>query len=168
MMTSSGTRQVIINSHKGVNNVTNVEDESFKMDKTYDWVEVFMNMFYLAFLIKLGDIFLYCEHSLEIYLYTVAMFLGIYMNKFDMDLYLSKYGFHDAVNKVFLVVYSTGIFVMILNVNATTVKIGNSGELLIEFYQDCHEYRGYVVGFSVGWIMTRGTKELMSCIVEIS
>ena len=135
------------------------DEESFKGDKTYDWFEIFVNLFYLAFLIKLGDIFLYCKHSVEIYMYTIAMFLGIYMNKFEMDLYLSKYGFNDIANKVFLVVYATGIFFMILNVNATTVEHGNSGttsSLVMNFHQECHEYRGYVVGFSIGWIITRG------------
>jgi hypothetical protein len=143
-------------SHNTPNVAVNAqEDESYKGDKSYDWFEVFINLFYLAFLIKLGDIFLYCKHSLEIYLYTIAIFLGIYMNKFEMDLYLSKYGFNDIVNKCFLVVYSTGIFFMILNVNATTVEFGSSG-VLYNFHQECHEYRGYVIGFSVGWIITRG------------
>ena len=88
-------------------------------------------------------------------MYTIAMFLGIYMNKFEMDLYLSKYGFNDLVNKTFHIVYSIGIFIMIINVNATTVEFGNSG-VLLQFHQECHEYRSYVVGFSVGWLITRG------------
>lgn len=135
-------------------------DDSFKGDKAYDWFELYINLFYLAFLIKLGDIFLFCTHSLEIYLYTIAMFMGIYMNKFEMDLYLSKYGFNDVVNKTFLVVYSVGIFLMILNVNATSVEHGSSG-ISVHFHQDCHEYRSYVVGFSVGWIVTRGRRKAM-------
>ena len=89
-------------------------------------------------------------------MYTISMFLGIYMNKFEMDLYLSKYGFNDVVNKIFLVTYATGIFIMILHVNATTVEHGSSG-ILLNFHQECHEYRSYVVGFSVGWLITRGT-----------
>lgn len=93
-------------------------------------------------------------------MYTIAMFLGIYMNKFEMDLYLSKYGFNDMVNKVFLVVYATGIFIMILNVNAMTVEHGSTG-ILLSFHQECHEYRGYVVGFSVGWLITRGSVLMM-------
>jgi hypothetical protein len=27
---------------------------------------------------------------------------------------------------------------------------------VMNFHQECHEYRGYVVGFSIGWIITRG------------
>ena len=91
-----------------------------KPSRADNWKELLMDLFYIAFLIKLGDGFLYCELTVEQFVFAVSRFMGMYMAKFEMDQYLNKFANKDFVHTVFILLHAFGIFVMILNINDTS------------------------------------------------
>jgi hypothetical protein len=93
-----------------------------------NWKELLLDLFYVIFLIKLGNLFLYCEFNGPGYLFAISHFLGIYMAKFELDQYLNKFGQKDLFHNVFLIVYSFGLFISILNINGTEEVSGQSDE----------------------------------------
>jgi hypothetical protein len=84
-----------------------------------NWRELLLDLFYVAFLIKLGNIFLDCQLSGAGYLFAVSHFLGVYMAKFELDQYLNKFGQRDFLHNAFVVLYFVGLFISILNINDT-------------------------------------------------
>lgn len=85
-----------------------------------NWKELLMDMFYIAFLIKLSDGYMVCRLNVEEFVDAAARFLGMYMAKFEMDQYLNKFASKDVVNNVYIVFYFYGIFVMVANTNETS------------------------------------------------
>lgn len=79
-----------------------------------------MDMFYIAFLIKLSDGYMSCRLNIEEFVYSTARFLGMYMAKFEMDQYLNKFASKDVFNNMYILFYFFGIYVMILNTNETS------------------------------------------------
>jgi hypothetical protein len=94
--------------------------------------ELLLDLFYVVFLIKLGNIFLYCEFDGPGYLFAISHFLGIYMAKFELDQYLNKFGQKDLLHNVFVIVYSFGLFISILNIN-TTEEVSDTAANLHHF-----------------------------------
>lgn len=88
--------------------------------RSESWMELFIDLFYVAFFIKLGDIFYTCGFTTDSVLHVCAVFLGIYMSKFDFDQYMNKFDGEDLVHKIFFLFYSLGNVIMILNVNETS------------------------------------------------
>jgi low temperature requirement protein LtrA len=88
--------------------------------RSESWFELFIDLFYVAFFIKLGDIFYTCGFTVDTVLHVCAVFLGIYMSKFDFDQYMNKFEGEDLVHKIFFLFYALGNVIMILNVNETS------------------------------------------------
>ena len=88
--------------------------------RSESWMELFIDLFYVAFFIKLGDVFYTCGFNVDSMMYVASVFLGIYMSKFDFDQYMNKFEGEDLVHKFFFLFYSLGNVIMILNVNETS------------------------------------------------
>jgi hypothetical protein len=91
-----------------------------KPSRADNWKELLMDMFYIAFLIKLSDGYMSCRLNVEEFVYSCARFLGMYMAKFEMDQYLNKFTSKDVFHHAFIVFYFFGIFIMIANTNDTS------------------------------------------------
>jgi low temperature requirement protein LtrA len=88
--------------------------------RSESWMELFIDLFYVAFFIKLGDILHTCGAGMDIMVYVCSIFLGVCMAKFDFDQYMNKFATEDLLHKVFFTVYSMGLVVMILDVNESS------------------------------------------------
>jgi hypothetical protein len=88
--------------------------------KHENWMELFMDLFYVAFFLKLGVILHTCGTGLDIMTYVASVFIGVYMCKFDFDQYMNKFTSEDLVHKLFFAVYSLGLAVMVLDVNESS------------------------------------------------
>lgn len=88
--------------------------------KHENWMELFMDLFYVAFFLKLGVILHTCGTGLDIMTYIASVFIGVYMCKFDFDQYMNKFTSEDLVHKIFFAVYSLGLAVMVLDVNESS------------------------------------------------
>jgi hypothetical protein len=88
--------------------------------KHENWMELFMDLFYVAFFLKLGGILHTCGTGVDIMVYVASVFIGVYMCKFDFDQYMNKFTSEDLVHKVFFAIYSLGLAVMVLDVNESS------------------------------------------------
>jgi hypothetical protein len=87
-----------------------------------NWKELLLDLLYVVFLIKLGNIFIVCQLNETGYLLAISHFLGVYMAKFELDQYLNKFGQRDFLHNAFIVIYFFGLFISILNINDTQVR----------------------------------------------
>lgn len=85
-----------------------------------NWKELLLDLFYFIFLIKLGNIYKECKLDGIGYLFAISHFLGIYMSKFELDQYLNKFSQKDLLHSIFMIIYSFGLFISILNINSTS------------------------------------------------
>jgi low temperature requirement protein LtrA len=83
------------------------------------WVELFIDLFYVAIFLKLGDYIFTCGINPASIHYIASVFLGVYMAKFDFDQYMNKFANDDMLHKLFFLVYSFGLVLIALNVNST-------------------------------------------------
>jgi hypothetical protein len=88
--------------------------------KHENWMELFMDLFYVAFFLKLGVILHTCGTGFDIMIYVASVFVGVYMCKFDFDQYMNKFTSEDLVHRIFFAVYSLGLAVMVLDVNESS------------------------------------------------
>ncbi len=106
------------------------------------------------------------------------------MTKFNYDQYMNKFATDDLLHKLFFAIYTFGILLMALHVNYTYQVSGMQhstsysdisdqnfdhnrilGSATTLRAQYCPDYRPYVIGFSVGWIITRLAILIMYSIV---
>ena len=93
-----------------------VPETSGRLD---NWKELLLDLFYFIFLIKLGTIYHQCKLDGVGYLFVISHFLGIYMSKFELDQYLNKFCQKDLLHNLFMIIYSFGLFISIININST-------------------------------------------------
>lgn len=115
--------------------------------RSENWIELLIDLFYIAYMLKLTNVFVDCGIGRNRFIYAASIFLGMYMAKFEMDQYMNKFANEDFVHKVFFTIYSFGIFVMTMNVNSTAEHATAD--------QMCPEYQPYSIGFAAGWVITR-------------
>jgi hypothetical protein len=87
--------------------------------RSENWMELFIDLFYVAIFLKLGDYIYTCGLNVLTIDYVASVFLSVYMAKFDFDQYMNKFSSDDILHKIFFLVYSIGLAIMILNVNST-------------------------------------------------
>lgn len=142
-----------------------------------NWKELLLDLFYVIFLIKLGNIFLSCDLNSSGYLFAISHFLGVYMAKFELDQYLNKFGQRDLGHNLFLLVYAFGLFISILNINSTeevrAVLRWFFKRLLTWQWSErngidsvsCPGYRLYEYGYYSGWLIIRGAFLIMYSLI---
>lgn len=110
--------------------------------RSESWMELFIDLFYVAFFIKLGDILHTCGADVHIMTYVATIFLGVNMAKFDFDQYMNKFATEDLLHKVFFAIYSMGLVVMILDVNETSkVRMFNTPRIVMTLTPVCVVWR---------------------------
>ena len=87
-------------------------------------MELFIDLFYVAFFVKLGVIIHTCGAGRDIMIFIATVFTGVYMCKFDFDQYMNKFTSDDFVHKIFFAVYLLGLSLMVLDVNESS-KVKN-------------------------------------------
>lgn len=85
---------------------------------------------------------------------NVIEVIVIYMAKFDFDQYMNKFANDDLIHKIFFFVYSIGLVIMTLNVNYTSA---HDDRRLADAERSsfCPEYQPYMIGFTIGCLITR-------------
>lgn len=129
-----------------------------------NWKELLLDLFYFIFLIKLGNIYKECKLDGIGYLFAISHFLGIYMSKFELDQYLNKFSQKDLLHSLFMIIYSFGLFISILNINSTSQynDVFNPDGVV-----SCPGYKYYEFGYSVGWLITRGSLLFMYTLIYV-
>jgi hypothetical protein len=87
--------------------------------RSENWMELFIDLFYVAIFLKLGDYIYTCGLNVLTIDYVASIFFGVYMAKFDFDQYMNKFSSDDILHKIFFLFYSLGLAIMTLNVNST-------------------------------------------------
>ena len=113
---------------KEVNKKEKIIRYLFKRPKTFssnehrheNWMELFLDLLYVAFFVKLGVIIHTCGSTSNILVFVVTVFTGVYMSKFDFDQYMNKFTSEDLVHKLFFAVYLLGLSLMVLDVNESS------------------------------------------------
>ena len=55
-----------------------------------NWIELLIDLFYIAYMLKLTIVFLECGIGRNRFIYSASIFLGLYMAKFEMgNLFMS-------------------------------------------------------------------------------
>ena len=88
--------------------------------RSESWMELFIDLFYVAFFFKLGEILYVCGTDVDMIMFVATIFLGVNMAKFYFDQYMNKFASDDLIHKIFFTVYTLGLVTMILDVNETS------------------------------------------------
>jgi hypothetical protein len=124
------------------------------------WVELFTDLVYVVLLSKLGVLLESCEHSVFLYFKVSVFFWIMCLSRQAIDEYANRFYVHDLAHKFLYFVFSCGIFVQIMNINASVHHVSGTDTgvdqgFTEEASHECSYVSLFGSGIAIGVLITR-------------
>lgn len=120
------------------------------------WVELFIDLVYVALLYKLGNLVEICYGQSYIFGRVFILFWCLFITRMAIDEYANRFYSDDLLHKLMYLVYTAGVFVQVMNINAS----GESGL----HATTCEYVSDFGSGIFIGIFITRASIIASKCI----
>ena len=93
------------------------------------WVELFVDLIYVVLLSKLGDIIHVCNMTEALQWKVAVIFSIMCLTRQAIDEYANRFYSHDLMHKLIYLVYASGLFIQVLNIDAVYDTPSSSAEV---------------------------------------
>lgn len=121
------------------------------------WVELFIDLVYVALLYKLGAIIVECDMQAWVFGMCFCIFWSLCLTRMAIDEYANRFYSHDLMHRIWYLIYTAGVFVQVINVNGfdTASTYETHTRYLEENAVICTYVPKFFFGLFVGIFITR-------------